>query len=193
LLELRRKTMDQKTEDLKQTLIFQPSLLSFESQRDYRRLEEAIRDEISPQDLLEEMWTSEIVEGEWEIMRLRRYKSQIVNLARLKSLRNLLPSIMPDAGDREIGDLARRWFTNKTIRKQVNTQLRSIDLDESAIDVEAYRSSIDDLTSIDRRLMELVHRRDKIFRQIEDRRAGLAVRLDHRHGGQELIEHGGDA
>ena len=100
--------MDQKTEDLKQTHIFQPSLLSFESQRDYRRLQDAIRDEISPQDILEEMWTSEIVEGEWEIMRLRRYKSQIVNLARLKSLQNLLPSILPDAGDREIDDFARR-------------------------------------------------------------------------------------
>jgi len=78
-------------------------------------------------------------------------------------LRNLLPSILPDAGDDEIDNLAHRWFTNKAIRKQVNVQLRNIDLDESAIDAEAYRSSIDDVTAIDRRLMELVHRRDKIF------------------------------
>ena len=44
-----------------------------------------------------------------------------------------------------------------------------------AIDVEAYRSALGDLALIDRRLMELALRRDKIFRQIEDRRAGLAV------------------
>jgi len=73
--------MDQKTKDLRQSLIFQPSLLSFESQREYRQLEDAIRDHISPQDILEEMWTSEIIEGEWEAVRLRRHKNQIVSLA----------------------------------------------------------------------------------------------------------------
>ena len=69
--------MVQKTEDLKQTLILQPSLLSFESERDYRRLDEAIRNHISPRDILEEMWTSEIIEGEWERARLRRYKGPV--------------------------------------------------------------------------------------------------------------------
>src|SRR6516225_572180 len=82
------ETMDQKTRDLRQSLIFQPSLLSFESQREYRQLADAIRDHISPRDIWEEMWTSEIVEAEWEIARLRRYKAQIVNLEKLVSLRN---------------------------------------------------------------------------------------------------------
>ncbi len=189
----RRKPMDQKTQDLlKQTLISRPSLLSFESELDYRQRADAIRDHISPQDVFEEMWTSEIVEGEWEIFRLRRYKRQIVLLDRLAALRNLLPSILPDAHDAEIDHLARRWFTNKTVRKQIRTLLRSIGLDESAIDAEAYRLSIADFAAIDRRLMELALRRDKIVQQIENRRAGLAVPPGHRHGDQEvLIEHGG--
>src|SRR5262249_3822842 len=149
---------------------------------------------ISPQDFLEEIWTSEIVEGEWEIVRLRRYKGQIVNLDKLVSLRNLLQLILPHASDAEIDDLARRSFTNKEIRKQVTTHLHSIDLDDSASDVEAYRSSIAHLTAIDRRLMELALRRDKIFRQIEDCRAGIAVPPAHRHVDQEApIEHGGEA
>ena len=109
--------MKQRTDDLRQSLIFQPSLLSFESQREYRQLEDAIRDHISPQDILEEIWTSEIVEGEWEIVRLRRSKGQIVNLDKLVSLRNLLQLILPHASDAEIDDLARCWFTNKEIRK----------------------------------------------------------------------------
>ena len=99
--------MEQKPEDLRQALIFQPSLLSFESQRDYRQLANAIRDHISPQDILEEIWTSEIVEGEWEIVRLRRSKGQIVNLDKLVSLRNLLQLILPHASDAEIDDLTR--------------------------------------------------------------------------------------
>jgi hypothetical protein len=173
--------MDQKTRDLRQSLIFQPSLLSFESQREYRQLADAIRDHISPQDIWEEMWTSEIVEAEWEIARLRRYKAQIVNLEKLVSLRNLLQLILPHASDAEIDDLARRFFTNKEIKKQVITLLASVGLDESAIDVESYRSSIADFATIDRRVTELAHRRDKIFRQIEDHRAGIAVAPGHRH------------
>jgi len=84
--------MNHNTEDPKQTLILQPNLLSFESELDYRRLEEVIRGHISPRDILEEMWTSEIVEGGWETARLRRYKGQIVKLAKVTALRNLLTS-----------------------------------------------------------------------------------------------------
>jgi hypothetical protein len=187
-------TMEQKTKDLKQTLISQPNLLRFESQREYQQLADAIRDHIIPRDMLEEMWTSEIIEGAWEIARLRRYEGQIVNLDRLVSLRNLLQSILPCHSDAEIDDLARRSYTNKEIRKQVDKLLRSIDLDESAIVIEAYRSSIAHQKAIDRRLMELALRRDKIFRQIEDRRAGIAVPPGHRHLDQEgSIQHGDGA
>ena len=41
--------MDKK-DDLKQALIYQPKLLSFDSQRAYRLLEDAIRDHISSQE-----------------------------------------------------------------------------------------------------------------------------------------------
>jgi hypothetical protein len=165
--------MDKK-DDLKQALIYRPTLLSFESERDYRLPHDAIRDHISPQDVLEEMWTSEIIEGEWETVRLRRHKNLIVSLAKPAALRNLLGSIWVDADDDQVDDVARRWFTNKDIRKRVETLLRSHDLDESAIDVEAYRVSMGDLAEIDRRLSELAVRRDKIFRQIEDYRAGMS-------------------
>lgn len=167
--------MDQKAkDDLKQALIYQPGLLSFESQREYRLLQDAIRDHISPRDILEEMWTSEIVESEWEIVRLRRHKNQIVNLAKPAALRNLLNSIWADADDDDVDDAARRWFTNKDVRKKVESLLRSNHLDRSVIDVEAHRLSIGDLAEIDRRLSYLVVRRDKIFSQIEDYRAGMS-------------------
>src|SRR5437660_151231 len=99
-------------EELKQTLRYQPALLTFESQREYQQLEDAIRDHISPRDILEQMWTSEIVETEWETVRLRRYKGQIVNLAKQAALRNLLNLICADADENQIDDFARRWFTN---------------------------------------------------------------------------------
>jgi hypothetical protein len=188
------KTMVQKTEDLKQTLILQPSLLSFESERDYRRLDEAIRNHISPRDILEEMWTSEIIEGEWERARLRRYKGQFVKLAKGTAVRNLLNSICADADEAEIANLARDWFTDETTKEEVNMLLNNVDLDESAVDVEAYRLSMPHLMDLDRRLKELALRRDQIFRQIEDYRAGLAARPGSPPRDQDLgIERSGDA
>jgi hypothetical protein len=68
--------MDQNAKDLKQTLIYQPVLLWLESQRNCQRLKDQIRHHISACDILDEMWTSEIVWGEWEIVRLRRYKGK---------------------------------------------------------------------------------------------------------------------
>ena len=166
--------MDQ-PENLKQALVYQPSLLSFKSYSNYRRLEDAIRDHINPRDILEEIWTSEIVAAEWEIARLRRYKDQIVVSARIAALRSLLQLACADAGDDDIEDLAKRWFTNKSVRKQIRAMLGGIGLDQAAIEVEAYRLSMADLTAIERRLTELALRRDKIFRQIEDYRAGLSA------------------
>jgi hypothetical protein len=181
-------------EELKQTLRYQPALLSFESEREYRQLEDAIRDHLSPRDILEQLWTSEIVETEWETVRLRRYKGQIVNLAKQAALRNLLNLICADADENQIDDFARRWFTNKDIRKRVETLLRSHDLDKSVINVEAYRLSMADLAEIDRRLSYLAVRRDKLFGQIEDYRAGIASRPARSHLDRERqIDHAGDA
>jgi hypothetical protein len=180
-------------EELKQTLEYQPALLSFESQREYRQFEDGIRDYISPRDILEQM-TSEIVHTEWETVRLRGYKGQIVNLAKQAALRNLLHLICADADEDQIDDLARRWFTNKDVRKRIETLLRSHDFEESVINVEAYRLSMADLAEIDRRLSYLAVRRDKLFCQIQDYRAGIASRPARSHSDRERqIEHAGDA
>ena len=168
------------TDPLKQILLHPTRLLSFESRRDFQQLDKEIQSYIGPQDTWEQIWTCEVVEGMWETVRLRRYKEQLVRLAKSNALRNLLRSILTNTGDGEIDELARRSFSNKAARNRVNSLLRSIDLDESAVEAEAYRLSILDLTAIDRRLAELAVRRDKIVQQIEDRRAGLAVPVGHR-------------
>jgi hypothetical protein len=181
--------------NLRQTLIYQPALLSFESQRDYTQLEQAIRNYIGPRDTLEEVWTFEIIESEWEMQRYRRHKSQIVALAKPNALRNLMNLVL-DVDESEIDDLASRWYTNKAIKKKINAKLREFGFDESSIGAEAYRLCIGDLAAIDHRLTILAARRDKVFRQIEDYRAGLSAPKTGsiRRLGQELrFEDGGGA
>jgi hypothetical protein len=114
------------------------------------------------------MWISEIVEVSGSSCGCGATRARSSTWISLFALRNLLQSILPDADDAEIDDLGRRSYTNKESGNKSDMLFRSVDLDDSAIVVEAYRSSIAHLTAIDR-LMELALRRDKIFRQIEDR------------------------
>jgi hypothetical protein len=57
--------------------------------------------------------------------------------------------------------LARDWFSDPNVKKQIADLLREFDLDESAIEAEAIRQSADDLERIDRLMASAEARRDK--------------------------------
>lgn len=132
------------------------------------------------------MLAAELIDGEWETLRLRRFKTMIVTAARLPALQNLLTVLLDNSHSDDIHELAERFFTNKTVRRKVGKLLHSHGLTEANIDAEAFRQSIADLAQINRRLAELASRRDKILRLLEEHRAGLATpcRLDPGEGNQ---------
>ena len=57
--------------------LYQPALLVSESQRRYNSVRDAVLEQLSPRDFVEHMWAAEIVESEWETLRLRQFKSLI--------------------------------------------------------------------------------------------------------------------
>ena len=109
------------------------------------------------------MWAAEIVESEWETLRLRHFKSLIIKSARRPAVQSLLGALLSRTGSDDIEDLAERFFTNKRERKKVEAILRKFGLSEANIDAEAFRQSITELAEINRRLLELGSRRDKIL------------------------------
>ncbi len=68
-----------------------------------------------------------------------------------------------------------RYNSNKSVQQPVQSILREFGLEETSIDVEAFRLSMTDLMPMDRRISELAARRDKSMEKIEDYRAGLAM------------------
>jgi hypothetical protein len=181
------------TEDPELALIYQPTLLVSDSQRRYSAVRDAVLEQLKPHDFVEHMWAAELIDGEWETLRLRHYKSLIVTSARRPALQNLLKVLLENQNSYEIDDLAERFFTNKGVRRKIGAILRSFGLSEENIDAEAFRQSLGDLAEINRRLAELGSRRDKILQRLEDHRAGLAtpthldqcVRSDGMLGGQD--------
>ena len=148
-------------------------LLLTESQSEFDDLAASFRREILPSDVIEQIYFDDIIASVWEILRLRRCKTVIVNIAFKKALRALLETLLNYNYSRA-EDLAKRWFNDPAARTEVAEILGELKLDESAIEAEAIRISSASLEGIDRMLAAAESRRSRAFRNIEDCRASFA-------------------
>jgi hypothetical protein len=164
-------------------LLPNPPLLIGESADEFDAMHEAIEAEIKPRGFIERMYVADISSLLWDILRLRRCKAVIINAAYRPALGHLLVQLLRQAGQPDFAvkdaaeELALRWFTDPSAKKQVAEILRQFDLDESAIEAEAIRRSSSDVELLDRMLTSLGSRRDKALRCIGEYRDGLARRL----------------
>jgi hypothetical protein len=151
-----------------------PPLLLTESQSEFDDLEARFRKEILPRGIVEQIYFDDIIASVWEILRLRRCKTAIVNIAFKQAVRALLDAQLEDYFDLRAKDLSERWFNDPAARTEVAEILGELKLDESAIEAEAIRISSASLEGIDRMLAAAESRRSRAFRNIEDCRASFA-------------------
>src|SRR6516165_6767374 len=158
-------------------------LLITESAEEFDALRDAFEREIKPRGIIEQMYVHDICSIVWEILRLRRCKMVIINSAFRSALEHLLEQLLRQPGqyDHEVEDeaeaLAQAWFTDQEAKKQVSETLSRFDLDESAIEAEAIRTSSSDLELLDRMLTSLESRRNKALGCVAEYRASLAHQL----------------
>jgi hypothetical protein len=165
------------------TLLPKLPLLITESADEFNALHDAFEREIKPQGIIEQMYVHDICAIVWEILRLRRCKAVIINAAFRRALENLLKQLLRQPGQSEYDvqdeaeDLAQAWFTDQEAKKQVSEILARFDLDESAIEAEAIRSSSSDLELLDRMLTSLESRRNKALGCVAEYRVSLGQQL----------------
>jgi|SRR5262245_60576531 len=157
-------------------------LLITESADEFDALRDAFEQEIKPRGIIEQMYVHDICSIVWEILRLRRCKVIIINSAFRSALENLLVQLkQPGQQDFQARDPARKlahaWFTDQEAKKQVSETLSRFDLDESAIEAEAIRSSSSDLELLDRMLTSLESRRNKALGCVAEYRVSLGQQL----------------
>ena len=120
-------------------------LLMTESEDEFDRVRDAFDQELKPRGIVEQMYVADIAYLAWEILRLRRCKAAIINSALV------LPWITSSAAFAKARrypirrgkaqKLAHVWFSDPTAKRQVSELLSDFQLDESAIEAEAIRSS----------------------------------------------------
>ena len=82
--------------------------------------------------------------------------------------------------------LAREWFSDPDVKKQIAGLLQQFNLDETAIEAEAFRKSADDLERIDRLMASAEARRDKALMCIAQYRGSFGALL--RESSDRLVD-----
>jgi hypothetical protein len=163
---------------------FGPFLLRSESKEEYAKLHEELSQEIQPRGIIERRFVDDIAYLIWEIMRLRRMKTAIINNAYLSALENILsqillpPTLLGTLLAREGAvQLAYDWSFLEETKERVSALLKEAGLDESAVEAEAFRLRLSDVEKIDRLLTSAESRRDKALRSVALYQESLAKKL----------------
>ena len=100
----------------------------------------------------------DIAELTWDILRLQRWKTAILNKEFVPALEEVLTKLLDQAGYDyaeaivTAEDMAHRWFTNRRIRSSGARLLRQFKLDEAAVEAQAYIRSGEKLEQLDKLL-----------------------------------------
>jgi hypothetical protein len=171
-----------------------PPLLLGEKADEFASICEKLDEEIRPNGIVERMYVREIADRIWEIMRYRRYKTVIINSARLAALRHLLTQLLCPRDfnsyldhEEAVDQLAYGWFESEKGKTEVAELLRKFQMDEGAIEAEAFIKCSEDLERLDRISTALEFRRDKALRNVADYRQSLAKQLQQ--SSNRILDH----
>src|SRR6202171_2729673 len=159
-------------------------LLITESVDEFASLRKGLKNEIKPEGVIEQMYVDDFATLIWEILRLRRYKTIMIDNHRRDALRGILVQLLCDDDydqpyDKMLDakDLACSWFDSKKAQARVAKLLRKFQMDEAAMEAEAFESCFENIERLDRMLTALEFRRDKALRCIAEYRQILSKQL----------------
>ena len=167
-------------------------LLITETADEFDRICAALSHEIRPNGIIEQMYVADIAQLVWEILRLRRCKALVINLAFRAALEELAAQLLRDPGKSrydvkgQAEELAEAWFSKDSERQKMAQLLNYFHLDESAIEAEAIRRSAADIELLDKLLASLESRRDKALRCVATYRDSLAKQI--RQSSDRILE-----
>jgi hypothetical protein len=150
-----------------------PQLIGDEKTGDYDDLFASISGAVTPADVIEEIFVRDIVDLVWEILRLRRLKTQLLASTVPKALAELLKPYYNDADN-----LAWKWATReKTTVQQMDGLLAGIGLNMDAVLARALAIRLDEFERVDRIIMTMEVRRNAALREIDRHRETLGQQL----------------
>ena len=156
-------------------LLGPPPLLPNESLVDYEGLKARLRAKIVPQDVLEEIWLRDILDLQWEVLRMRRLKARLLANSSPSGLESLLHRRVNYS---DVGKFVDAWGRgDKEDIMEIELLLKSRGLGLEDVDAHSLLKRLEPLESIDRMISQAEARRNNALREIERAREAAARRL----------------
>ena len=156
-------------------LLGPPPLLPNESRGDYEGLKARIRAKIAPQDVLEEIWLRDILDLQWEVLRMRRLKASLLSTSSVLGLDSLLYRRLPHPEKERIVNAWGRG--DKEDIQEIEKFLKHRGLSMDDVDAHSLYKRLDTLERIDRMIAQAEARRNSALREMERSREASARRL----------------
>jgi hypothetical protein len=161
-------------------LLDSSSLLPGESPEEFRALQEAIIQEISPQSALEWLWTIDLIELSWDVLRYRALRDKVLDISREAAIQSLLEKIdlsgIPKhyllEAQCHTRQNASQWRNNTTAAIEIEDRLAAHGIDNSAINLEVIVQARELFLTFDALLTSAQNRRIVLLREIDNRRIG---------------------
>jgi hypothetical protein len=176
---------DKPAEFLKKPSLFGPSpLTEGEDARQYDEIQARFSATIKPKDFLEEMWTRDVVDLTWEILRMRRLKAGLLTSVMSEGMNKILGLLL---GWADADDLSKAWSArDPDAIKAVDALLAERGLTMNQAAARGFEARIEIFERIDRMAMAAEARRNSALRELERHRASLAQAL--RQTSNDIIE-----
>jgi hypothetical protein len=156
-----------------------PELVT-ESEPPVRRIRAELEAEFRPRGRVQRTYMNEVADAIGELDKLRRYRAAIINGACPQAVENLLVSLLPHADEwgfeirEDARTLARKFFSDDSVKAEVLRLLAHLKLDATAIEAEAMRIRAVTLEGFDRKRAFAEQSRDRILRALANYRKEFA-------------------
>lgn len=177
-----------KGSDQLRDLLGAPPLVPGENSEAYDNLYAAVRAHFGPRDMVDEIWIRDVVDPEFQLIRLRSTIPLLRRSVRRQAIINLLLKVVGFLGAFNLDRaelLAERYVKQEPVaRAEVAKILEEAELTTAAINSEADMLCLDQIERIDRMIMTLEARRDIAIRNLERRAASASLRPQQIEGAE---------
>jgi hypothetical protein len=153
-------------------------LLPAESLHEFEAIRQMMVDDIRPETNIEWLWTLDLVEFSWEILRYRRLKKRILDAHRVTAIEAILQRLdgqgMPVEAMPTVRARARQtaaeWRDNREAAIEIEARLDRTGLDAIDINAEVFVQARELFDMFDQLMIAAQRRRIDLFREISIRR-----------------------
>ncbi len=153
-------------------------LLPGESRTDYEAIRQRMVDDVQPETNIEWLWTLDLVELSWEILRYRALKQRILAEYRHSAIRAILlrldgegmPAEQIQQLEFQVGRIAAEWRDDANAAVEIEARLRQHGFDDTVVNAEVFHQAREPFAMFDDLMHMAQNRRMILLREISIRR-----------------------